>query len=361
MDLKFPFPIIAKISYNPGEGSSSMVKTLPIGKLNFDILEGLLEKYPGVLDERLVVGPKVGEDAAVIDFPDRYLVAKTDPITFATDEIGWYAVHINANDVAIRGARPKWFQPAILLPENHATKTLVEEIFRQISRACRELGITIVGGHTEITHTLDRPIVVGSMFGEVTKEKLVTTSGARPGDDILLTKGIVIEGTAIIARERREELRKKGYDESFVRRCMEYLYDPGISVVRDALLANQFEIHSMHDPTEGGLATGLYEMARASDVDMIIYGDKIDFLPDSKRLCAEYGLNPLGTITSGSLVLAADTENVEKVLQAYSKSGIRASVIGRVEEKGFGMKILRDDRTEDLKWSEKDEITKIFE
>ncbi len=337
-----------------------MVKTLPLGKLNFDILERLLENHPGVLDERLVVGPKVGEDAAVIDFPDRYLIAKTDPITFAMDEIGWYAVHINANDIAIRGARPRWFQSAILLPEARATEGLVEEIFGQISRACRDLGITIVGGHTEISPGLNRPIVVGSIFGEVTKAKLVTTSGARPGDDILLTKGIVIEGTAIIAREKQGDLRKRGYDEGFIRRCMDYLYEPGISVVKDALLANQFEIHSMHDPTEGGLATGLYEIARASAVGMLIYGDKIDLLPDSERLCAEYGLDPLGTITSGSLVLATDPQNAQKVLEAYLNSGIKASVIGKVEERDFGIKILKDGRMADLKWSEKDEITKIF-
>lgn len=338
-----------------------MKKSLPLGKLKFDILENLLEQYPGISDERLVVGPKVGEDAAVIDFPDRYLIAKTDPITFATNEIGWYAVHINANDVAIRGAKPRWFQPAILLPEGRATGSLVEEIFRQISRACRELGVTIVGGHTEITPTLDRPIVVGSMLGEVAKEKLVTTSGARPGDDILLTKGIVIEGTAIIARERQEDLRKRGYDEAFIRRCMDYLYDPGISVVKDALLANQFEIHSMHDPTEGGLATGLYETARASSVGMLIYEDKIDFLPDSKGLCGIYGLDPLGTITSGSLVVTADPENAGKVLQAYRESGLKASVIGTVKEESFGVKIIKDGALEDLQWSEKDEITRIFE
>lgn len=338
-----------------------MKKSLPLGKLKFDILENLLEQYPGILDDRLIVGPKVGEDAAVIDFPDRYLIAKTDPITFATNEIGWYAVHINANDVAIRGAKPRWFQPAILLPEGKATESLVEEIFRQISRACRELGVTIVGGHTEITPTLNRPIVVGSMLGEVAKEKLITTSGARPGDDVLLTKGIVIEGTAIIARERQEDLRKRGYDEPFIRRCMDYLYDPGISVVKDALLANQFKIHSMHDPTEGGLATGLYETARASSVGMLIYEDKIDLLPDSRRLCGEYGLDPLGTITSGSLVVIADSENAGKVLQAYRESGLKASVIGTVKEETFGVKIIRDGALEDLQWSEKDEITRIFE
>jgi hydrogenase maturation factor len=142
---------------------------------------------------------------------------------------------------------------------------------------------------------------------------------------------------------------------------LDYLYKPGISVVNDALLANQFEIHSMHDPTEGGLATGLYEMARASRVGMFIYGDKIDLLPDSKRLCAEYGLDPLGTITSGSLILAADPENSKRVLEVYLNSGIRASVIGRIEERSFGTTFLKDGKKGNLKWSEKDEITRIFE
>jgi hydrogenase maturation factor len=142
---------------------------------------------------------------------------------------------------------------------------------------------------------------------------------------------------------------------------MDYLYKPGISVVKDALLANQFEIHSMHDPTEGGLATGLYEMARASRVGMIIYGDKIDLLSDSKQLCAEYGLDPLRTITSGTLIVAADPENSKKVLEVYLNSGVRASVIGKVEERSFGIKVLKDGRKGDLKWSEKDEITRIFE
>jgi len=120
-------------------------------------------------------------------------------------------------------------------------------------------------------------------------------------------------------------------------------------------------LHSMHDPTEGGLATGLYEMARASAMGMAIYGDKIDLLPDSQKLCAEYGLDPLGTITSGSLILATDPENSKKVLEVYLNSGMRASVIGRVEEKSFGIKIIKDGREGDLKWSEKDEITRIFE
>ena len=251
-----------------------MGKGLPLGKLNFDILERLLEKYPGVLDERLVVGPRVGEDAAVIDFPDRYLIAKTDPITFAMDEIGWYAVHINANDIAIRGARPRWFQSAILLPKERATEGLVEEIFGQISRACRDLGVTIVGGHTEISPGLDRPIVVGSMFGEVTKEKLVTTSGARPGDEILLTKGIVIEGTAIIAREFGARLKKLGMTAGEINRCRKFL--DNISIITEAKIAAATAgTSAMHDITEGGLATALEELSAAGGHSIRVDADNI--------------------------------------------------------------------------------------
>lgn len=334
---------------------------LPLGKLNMNLLEKLLNKYQSVYDPRLVVGPKIGEDAAIIDFGDNYLVAKTDPITFATDEIGWYVVNVNANDIATRGAKPKWFQSTILLPEGKTTEEMVDKIFSQVSSACKELGIAVVGGHTEISYGLDRPIIVGSLLGEVKKEKLVTTSGAKSGDVIILTKGIVIEGTSIIAREKQDELKRKGYEEAFIQKAMNYLYEPGISVVKDALLANEYEVHSMHDPTEGGLATGICEMVKASDKGVLVYEDNIPVLPESQRLCDEFGLNLLGTITSGALLLATDPSNTEKILKVYEKNNIGASKIGEVKEKDYGLKIMRKNKVSDLKFSEKDEITKLFE
>lgn len=337
------------------------MKYLPLGKLSPDLLEGLLKKYPSIQDPRLVVGPKIGEDAAIIDFKDKYLVAKTDPITFATDEIGWYAVNVNANDIATRGAKPKWFQSTILLPEGKTTEELVDKIFSQISSACNELGVAVIGGHTEITYGLDRPILVGCMLGEVEKYKLVTTSGAKVDDDIILTKGIVIEGTSIIAREKQAELREKGYSEEFIQRAMNYVHNPGISVVRDALIANTFEVHSMHDPTEGGLATGIYEMVRASEKGAVIYNDNIPILSESQKLCNEFGLNLFGTITSGTLLLATDPMNADAILKLYKTYGIRATRIGKIKDKNYGLKIVKNGETSDLKFSEKDEITKLFE
>jgi len=162
--------------------------TLPLGKIPPELLARLLARGAGATTHpRVIVGPGIGLDCAVLDFGDRYLVAKSDPITFATDEIGWYAVQVNANDIACSGAQPQFFLATLLLPETHGNADLAERIFVQITAACRELGATLVGGHTEITYGIDRPIVVGMMLGEVGKDKLVTAAGAQAGDAVLLS------------------------------------------------------------------------------------------------------------------------------------------------------------------------------
>ncbi len=232
------------------------MNTFRVGKLNMEILGKLLSTIE-IKDPRVIVGPKVGEDAAVIDFGDRYLIAKTDPITFTSHRIGWYMVNVNANDIATMGGTPKWLLASVFLPENKTDDELVKEVFYDIKEAAEELGIALCGGHTEITHNIDRPIVSGHMLGEVDKEKLVTNSNAKAGDEILLTKGIAIEGAALLAREKEKELTIK-YGDYFVKKVQNFLYEPGISVVREALVANQTaNIHAMHDPTEGGLANGI--------------------------------------------------------------------------------------------------------
>jgi hydrogenase maturation factor len=251
-----------------------MDDAIPIGKLPPDHLARLLAEHARP-DPRLIVGAQVGEDAAVIDMGDRYLIAKTDPITFATDEIGWYAVNVNANDVACAGGAPRWFLATVLLPdwflatvllpEGKTDTALVDTIFAQMAEACAWLDVTLVGGHTEITYGLDRPVIVGQMLGEVAPDRFVATAGMRPGDDIILTKGVAVEATAIIALEKADELGGT-FGAEYLRKCQGFLHDPGISVVRDAKIAQAAgTVHAMHDPTEGGLATGLWEMAEAAD------------------------------------------------------------------------------------------------
>jgi hydrogenase maturation factor len=348
-----------------------------LGKLPADSLARLLEGY-SFADPSVILGPKLGEDAAVMKMGDRYLVAKTDPITFATEAIGWYAVNINANDIACSGATPRWFLSTLLLPQDRADAALVEDIFAQIVRACEDIGATLVGGHTEITHGIDRPILVGAMLGEVEPEQLVTTGGARPGDSVLLTQGVAVEATSIIARERRDELsHEHGLSPGFLDGCADFIYRPGISVVRAAQVATSTApIHAMHDPTEGGLATGLWELATAAGVGLDIDARTVPIYPETRLLCDLYGLDPWGAIASGSLLLTVVENDATAVCDALIDAGIAATVIGRVTDQERDVTMLVDEPEQTPVYGEprkmvsktialptfaRDEITRLFE
>ncbi len=347
---------------------SNPSKFLPTGKIKSDILSSLIDKYySSKIDKRVILGSYIGEDAAVIDMGDKYLVAKTDPITFLDyrrgvyNNIGYWVVNINVNDVACCGAIPKWFQTTILLPEKSTTQELVEKIFKDIYTTCKNLGITVVGGHTEVSTGLKKPLAIGCLLGEVEKDKLVKTSGAKVGDAIILTKGIVIEGTSIIATEKETELLEKGLDKQFIERCKQFIHDPGISVLKEAILASQnFEIHAMHDPTEGGLACGLFELAFSSNTGVLIDYSSIEILPEAEKLCEIYGLNPLGIISSGSLLITLDEKKSDDLINLLNENNISAAKIGNITEKKEGLKIIIDGVKKDLIFSEIDEITKIF-
>ena len=330
---------------------------LPVGKLPSQLLAELIALLP--TGPRVVLGPRLGEDAAVLDMGDRYLVAKTDPITFATDEIGWYAVQVNANDIATTGAVPLWFMATILLPDSGATSAMASDILAQIAGACRRLNIAVVGGHTEITHSLDRPIVVGCMLGEVAKDQLVRTSGAQPDDVILLTKGAPIEATAIIAREKRAELEEQ-FPASFLDRCANYLREPGISVVREARVAVEVGgVTSMHDPTEGGVVTALWELADACGygIEVDLFGDENPWLPDGEALCRAFNLDPSGAIASGALLLAVTPDWLAPLLAALHRAQIPVYRLGRVTG---GIPVVRDRQRGELVRPERDEIARLF-
>ena len=330
-----------------------------VGKLNTNLLDELVNSIEKK-DPRVIVGPKVGEDAAVIDFGDKYLISTTDPITFTSYKIGWYTVNVNANDIATMGGTPKWLLASIFLPENKTDSVLVKEIFYDIEKAADELGVVLCGGHTEITKGLHRPIVSGHMLGEVDKNKLVTNSRARVGDEIILTKGIAIEGMALLAREREKELSGK-YGNPFVEKVQNFLHDPGISVVKEAHIANQTaDIRAMHDPTEGGLATGLFELTRVSNTGVIIDEEKVHCLEETRILCSEYKLDPLGVIASGALLIVVDPGDKEAVLSKLVQNDIECSVIGKLTGKEDGLKIIIDGETRELPSFEVDEIARII-
>lgn len=334
--------------------------TIPVGKLPREHLERLLAAYH-FPSANLTVGPAIGEDAAAIDIGDRYLLVKTDPITFVTEDIGRYAIQINANDIACMGGKPLWFLSTILLPDTGTTPPLVDSIFRQISEACSEIGVALCGGHTEITEGIRRPLVIGVMLGEADKNSLIRTSGAQEGDDIILTKSIAIEGTSIIAREKRLEMLEF-FGADFTTRCRRMTREPGLSVLKEAAIATECAvIHAMHDPTEGGLSTGLVELAIAADVGIIVYEEKIPVLAECREICDRYSLNPLGLIASGSLLITLEPDDSEKLLCALLSAGIPASRIGRVLPKEEGINIMRMGRTEELPRFTRDELTRIHE
>jgi len=338
------------------------MSALPLGKLPPELLDGLLKRYV-TPDPRVILGPRVGEDAAVIDFGDRYLVAKTDPITFATDQIGRYAVNVNANDIACCGAVPRWYLATLLLPEGRTSDLAVDMIFDQISSACRRLGVAWCGGHTEITYGIDRPLVIGQMLGEVAPDDLVTTGGARVGDSLILTKGIALEGTCILAREREDELFLTVLSEAEIERCRLFLLTPGISVVEDAQLALDVGgVTALHDPTEGGLATGLWELCQAADIGMVIQEDKIPILPECRAVCDYYSLDPLGLIASGALLIAADPDRAASIVDRLDSGGVDAGIIGTLVDRREGCRIFSPDgQWRPLPWFSTDELTRLFE
>jgi hydrogenase expression/formation protein HypE len=335
----------------------------PVGKLPPRVLEALLARCPVPKRSGVVVGPRFGEDAAVIDLGPKYLVAKTDPITFTAERIGWYAVNVNANDIATLGARPRWFLATLLLPEAGATARLARSIFDDILCACRALGISLCGGHTEITAGLSRPIVVGQMLGEVEKAKLVRKESQRPGDLILLTKGIALEGTAILARAKAMWLGRR-LGRRVVRRAQRLLFHPGISVVREAMLAVRHgEVHAMHDPTEGGLLSGLYELAHAGRVGLRVWKARVPVLEETRAFSQAFRFDPLALIASGALLVVVSARTASKVLDAFARHAIPAAIVGEVCREAHGIQLLDEEgaRPQPLRVPARDEIARVLE
>ena len=329
------------------------------GKLPLELLSDLLDKID-TRDPRVALGARAGEDAALIDMGDRYLAAKTDPITFTTDLIGWYAVQVNANDLAVMGATPRWLMATLLLPEGTSADD-VRAIFNQLLDACDALGVTLIGGHTEITHNLPRPIAIGAMLGEVAKDKVVLTSGAQVGDSIALTQGVAIEGAAILAREAADALAAKGVSQDVIRRAQELLFTPGISVAKAAAIACDVGgVNSMHDPTEGGLATGLLEIATAAGVGVAVDADRIPVLPECRAVCDALSLDPLGLIASGALLATLPPADARRLTAALRRAGIPAVEIGRVTPASEGLRLISNGAERALPTFERDELARFF-
>jgi hydrogenase expression/formation protein HypE len=335
-------------------------RILPLGKLPPDLLAQVLANSP-VTDPRVILGPGVGMDCAVVDAGRNLLVFKSEPITFVTNALGWYAVQVSVNDIATTGATPRWMLTTLLLPEGQTTPEMVLAIGEEVFSTCRTLGISIIGGHTEITHGLGSPILMATLIGEVERERLITPRGASEGDTVLLTKGVPIEGTAILAQEFAHRLREAFSTEELTR-AARFLYDPGISVLRDAQLAVEAgEVTAMHDPTEGGLSAALWELAEASGHAIAVELDKVPVPDLAGRICRFFKLDPYATIASGALLLTVNPASVDPICLALQKADIQCTPIGRVERGEVNVWNEVNGQRTRLPRPERDEITKVFE
>ncbi len=302
---------------------------LPPGKIPVDILKEVVFKNLGSERKEVIVGPSTGVDGAVLDLGDKSLIVSMDPITGAVERIGWLAVNVNANDVATFGVEPAFLFSCMLLPEN-AERTLVETISVQMNAAAKELGIAIVGGHCESTPGLSNPIVVGCILGLTEKGCYVTAAGAKPGDKLILTKSAGIEGTAILATDREQAL-KKIMTNTMLQAAKDFYSQ--ISVVKDALTASKTGgVHAMHDPTEGGVAGGIHEMADASNLGVKVMEEAITVQPETARICSHFQIDPLQLIGSGALVISAEAKSADGIVRNLRNEDVPASVIGEFTE-----------------------------
>lgn len=327
------------------------------GKIPPRILESIVFQRLGASRRDVVLGPSVGEDAAIVQVNEGKLVLSCDPISGALKRVGWLAVNVAANDVATRGAEPLWYLACVLLPKN-GFEALLEEICGDMDAAAKRLNVSIVGGHSEITPGIDHPIIVGCCAGSLKGKRYFITAMAKPGSKIVLTKGAGVEGTAILAIDLKDAIVNR-FGAGLAKRAERYL--DLISVVPEAKLASSVDgVLAMHDPTEGGVAGGLNEMAEAAKCGFKVYEEKILVREETAKICGYLGLDPLKLISSGSLLIAVEEWAAEALTWKLNEIGVQSSIIGEfVKDPGSRTIVKANGLEEPLPTPESDEIWKM--
>lgn len=331
---------------------------LPGGKLPQDLLNNFLNEFE-FSDPSVLNWPGIGEDTAAVDVSEEEVVVITsDPITFATNAIGEYAVLVNANDIATSGGTPRWFLATLLFPVN-TTASEIRAVMAELASVCKRCNITLCGGHTEITDGVPRTIINGMMIGSVRRDHFLDKKDMRPGDQVILTKGVAIEGTALIAREFEQQLMDLGINKAIIERAQAFI--SRISVLEEAKIAADIHgVKALHDITEGGIATALEEFSIAGGFGMEIQVGQISVLPETKAVCAPFNIDPLGLIGSGSLLICCRPESLKRLQDDLATADIEAAIIGSVIDAEPGIVAMDDQETVDWPHFAVDEITRLY-
>lgn len=327
---------------------------MEIGKVPESVLKRSVFKQITTKRPEVILGSGVGEDCGALELKeDEIFVVSTDPITGTAKEIGNLSVLITVNDLASSGAEAIGILLTVLLPDQSKEKVL-REIMEQVGKACEEAGIQVIGGHTEVTGVVNQPLVSVTGIGKVKKGHLISTAGAKPGMDLIVTKWIGIEGTTIIAKEKEEELCKVFPAEYVKSMCDMSKY---LSVQKDGVVAAAAGAAAMHDITEGGIFGALWEIAGASNVGLDVDLSLVPIRQETVELCDHYKLNPYGLISSGSMLIAA--ENGGKIVRALEEAGIPAAIIGQTTSQK-AKAIRYDGQTRYLEQPKSDEFHKVL-
>ncbi|SET41439.1 AIR synthase family protein [[Clostridium] polysaccharolyticum] len=327
---------------------------MKIGKIPETVLKRSVFKQIHHRRNEVLLRPGVGEDCAMLQVgPDEVLVMSTDPITGTTKEIGTFAVHVTANDIASSGAEPIGILLTLILPEQ-ISESDIKQIMKEAEAVCEELNIEIMGGHTEVSKAVNQPLISVTGIGKIKKNEMLKTAGLKPGQELVMTKWAGLEGTAILAKEKENELRGR-FHQDFIDRAKEMFQY--ISVVREAKIAKMMGVSSMHDVTEGGIFGALWEAAAASGAGIEVDLKKIPIKQETIEICEIFDLNPYMLMSSGCMLISTDKGNA--LVEALKNEGISSAIIGRVI-KGNDRIIINEDEKRYLEPPKTDELYKAF-
>lgn len=328
---------------------------LNIGKLDSDLLKSLIFNQIKYRSDDVKVRPGIGEDCAVIDFGDWDCVMSTDPISSAVSDIGRLAIHITCNDIASNGVQPLGIMLAVMLPVG-TTEEDVATIMAQASSTAAEVGVEIIGGHTEITPAVNQPIIVSTAIGKTLAETSQSGDKMAVGDAIMMTKAVGLEGSAIIAADFADELDGVLDEEEMAK--VGSFFDM-ISVVKEGVAAGKVGTHGMHDITEGGILGAVWEMCQIAGVGALVDLEAIPIEPETVKICERFGINPYRLISSGSMVIITPADKVDEMKKAMADAGVDISRIGEIREESFGVKLCIGENEEEIEPPTADELYKV--